>query len=54
MSLSRIAAFLIGLNLAVVGLILVVNNLHDIWSLVVGGILLIVGVWIMLGLPVSV
>lgn len=54
MSLSRIAAFIIGLVLAVVGLYLVINGLHDLWDLVVGAILVIVGVWIFLGQPMSI
>jgi uncharacterized membrane protein YccC len=54
MSLSRIAAFIIGLILASVGLVTVINNIHDIWSLIVGGVMLVVGIWILLGLPMSI
>lgn len=42
-SLSRIVIFIIGAVLAIVGLFLIINNLHDLWSLAVGGILLAVG-----------
>lgn len=49
MSLSKIAIFVIGLVLALVGLFLVVNNLHDLFSLVVGGILIVIGVVLLSG-----
>lgn len=49
MSLSRIVVFIIGAVLAVVGLFLVVNNLHDLWSLAVGAILIVVGVVLLSG-----
>lgn len=49
MSLSRIVVFIVGTVLAVVGLFLVINNLHDLFSLVVGAILIIVGIVILSG-----
>lgn len=49
MSLTRILVFVIGAVLAIVGLYLVVQNLHDVWNLVVGAILIIVGVVILSG-----
>ena len=49
MSLSRIAIFVIGLVLALVGLFLVVNNLHDLFSLVVGAVLIVIGVVLLSG-----
>lgn len=49
MSLSRIVVFIIGVVLAVVGLFLIINNLHDLWSLIVGGVLLVIGCWLLLG-----
>lgn len=49
MSLSRVAIFVIGIVLALVGLFLVVNNLHDLFSLVVGGILIVIGVVLLSG-----
>lgn len=49
MSLSRLIIFIIGLVLALVGLFLVINNLHDLWSLVVGGVLIVIGVVLLSG-----
>lgn len=49
MSLSRIVIFIIGVVLAIVGLFLIINNLHDFFSLVVGGILLVDGVILLSG-----
>ncbi len=49
MSLSRIIVFIIGAVLAIIGLFLVINNIHDIWSLVVGGIFIVVGVVLLSG-----
>lgn len=49
MSLSRIVIFAIGAVLALFGLFLVINNLHDLMSLAIGGILIVVGVVLLSG-----
>lgn len=48
-SLTRIVVFIIGLILALVGLFLVTQNLHDIFSLVVGGVMIVIGIIILSG-----
>ncbi len=44
MSVSRIIIFIIGAVLALVGMFLIIQNIHDIYSLIVGGIFLVVGI----------
>jgi uncharacterized membrane protein YccC len=43
-SVSRIICFIVGIILIIVGLTLVIDNIHDIWSLVIGAIFLATGI----------
>jgi len=55
MTLSRIAAFVIGVALAVIGLMVVyAAPTVFIPNLLAGLLLVIIGVWVFLGLPMSV
>lgn len=49
MSISRIFIFIIGAVLALTGLYLIIQNMHDLYSLIVGGVLLVVGVVLLSG-----
>jgi hypothetical protein len=52
MNLRRLLAALLGGILAVFGLIFSIQNLGLNWNLLVGLIVLIVGIWLLLGLPI--
>lgn len=54
MTLSRFAAFVIGLILAVFGLSELIQNFGNWFYMLISGILLIGGIWILLGLPVGI
>lgn len=49
MSLSRLIIFAIGIILAVFGLIVVLNNWHDLVSLIIGLVLIVIGVVLLSG-----
>lgn len=54
MSLSRVASFGIGLAMAIFGLYLLFGFAFDWTHLIISLVLIIIGVWILLGLPMTI